>query len=283
MRRRQRDTLDYFAFEPGKWLGSPAVNAMTPAQRGAYIHLLAIEGNSKDCTLPNDEAMLAAMSGLGSDWSTLGTLVRAQFSVHPKDSTRLINKKLYSKWRASWSAFRARCKRNRENRLKRSPVVDHSLDQSSTIGAVKQKQKRKQRQKQAIEAPVEKYSPAPASPAAEMDAQVPTVTTRAVNWSSDAADDFRAVYGGPPPDQFFAQVKPVAKKYGWARTRPALLAYMEATRLEYLAIPKCLAVWVENGNGDRNANAPGRRRTASEATVAAVMSVVSQEKGGQEA
>lgn len=66
-------------------------------------------------------------------------------------------------------------------------------------------------------------------------------------WNKELADDFRAVYGGPPPASLFAQVKPVAKSYGWARTRPALKALMSETPLEYLNVPKLLAVWVENG------------------------------------
>lgn len=83
------------------------------------------------------------------------------------------------------------------------------------------------------------------------------LVVHASDWNREAADDFRSVYGGDPPKQFFAQVKPVAKRFGWARTRPALLAYMSETPIEYLNVAKCLAVKVENG-----ARAPARSAKA---------------------
>ena len=50
----------------------------------------------------------------------------------------------------------------------------------------------------------------------------------------------------------------MAKRYGWERTRAALKAVMAETPLEYLNVPKVLAVWVENGGRppDGRARAP---------------------------
>jgi len=83
-------------------------------------------------------------------------------------------------------------------------------------------------------------------------------------WSREFADDFREVYHGPPPKMLFAQVKAVAKRYGWALTRPALRAEMESTPLEYLNLPKTLAVRIEAGPNSGPAaraapSSPGRR------------------------
>lgn len=64
-------------------------------------------------------------------------------------------------------------------------------------------------------------------------------------WNTEAAEDFKAQYGGNPPAQFFAQVKPVVTKHGWDTVRPVLKAVLEETPLEYLNLPKVLGVRVE--------------------------------------
>lgn len=107
----------------------------------------------------------------------------------------------------------------------------------------------------------------PASPPAL--ALVPVVT--ATDWNREAADDFKAVYGANPPQQFFAQVKPVAKQYGWARTRPALRAYMEETPIEFLNVAKCLSSKVANfGAQPRAAPASARARQRTDGMRALV-------------
>ena len=64
-------------------------------------------------------------------------------------------------------------------------------------------------------------------------------------WNTEAAEDFKAQYGGNPPAQFFAHVKAVVKKHGWESVRPVLKAVLEETPLEYLNLPKVLGVRVE--------------------------------------
>ena len=64
-------------------------------------------------------------------------------------------------------------------------------------------------------------------------------------WSREAADDFKAVYGGNPPAQFFPHVAAVVKKHAWETVRPVLRAVLEETPLEYLNLPKVLGVRVE--------------------------------------
>ncbi len=96
----------------------------------------------------------------------------------------------------------------------------------------------------AVAGAVAKPAPEPENGSAPAPRDAPPVA-RATDWNREAAEDFKAVYGGTPPDQFFAQVKPVARKFGWARTRLVLREYMAETPLEFLAIPKVLAVRVE--------------------------------------
>ncbi len=57
-----------FQFYTDDWLGSTNIMLMTPAQEGAYIRLLAIEWNDKDCSLPDDDEKLAVLSRLGKGW-----------------------------------------------------------------------------------------------------------------------------------------------------------------------------------------------------------------------
>lgn len=81
------------------------------------------------------------------------------------------------------------------------------------------------------------------------------------DWNREFADDFREVYGGPPSSQLFAQVKVVAKRYGWLRTRPALRDYMAETSIEFLNVPKVMPVRIEAG--DRSPpSSPAARRQA---------------------
>lgn len=57
----RRDRLPYFPFYPADWLADAEVRAMTLAQRGAYIDLLAI--GWREDGLPDDVPSLARMIG----------------------------------------------------------------------------------------------------------------------------------------------------------------------------------------------------------------------------
>jgi hypothetical protein len=137
---RKRERLDFFSFDADEWLSSPAINAMTSAQEGAYIRLLAIQWKAKDCTLPSDPAMLAAMSRLGDQWPDLGPLVLAQFSPSKRNSKKIFNKKLRKRWSEAWAEYRAACKRNKANRLNKGRVVN----ESSTGGRAKKEKEKKE-------------------------------------------------------------------------------------------------------------------------------------------
>jgi uncharacterized protein YdaU (DUF1376 family) len=71
------------------WLGSSSINAMTPAEEGAYLRLLLMAAKSGDGSLPDDDYELARMSRLGDLWSkkprgsaiTSGERIRQRFSV----------------------------------------------------------------------------------------------------------------------------------------------------------------------------------------------------------
>jgi len=81
-----------FQFYPNDWLGSPNIMLMTPVEEGAYIRLLAIAWNSKDCGLPDDDNQLAILSRLGEHWfNGSGTNVKRMFN---KRGDRLFNERL---------------------------------------------------------------------------------------------------------------------------------------------------------------------------------------------
>lgn len=81
-----------FQFYPNDWLGSTQIMLMTPAEEGAYVRLLAIAWNSKDCGLPDDDKELAVLSRLGELWfNGSGTTLRKCFT---KKGTRLYNQRL---------------------------------------------------------------------------------------------------------------------------------------------------------------------------------------------
>lgn len=53
-----------FQFYPKDYLSDPNVMAMTPAERGAYWHLIATMWTTENCELLNDDDYLANLSGL---------------------------------------------------------------------------------------------------------------------------------------------------------------------------------------------------------------------------
>lgn len=57
-----------FQFYPDSWLGSSNILCMTPAEEGAYIHLLCIAWNTDDCSLPDDDQQLSILSRLDEGW-----------------------------------------------------------------------------------------------------------------------------------------------------------------------------------------------------------------------
>lgn len=68
---------------------------MTPAQEGAYIRLLCYAWNDPNCSLPDDDNLLASLSRLGEGWFNGGsTMVRKCFQPHPTIAGKLINLRL---------------------------------------------------------------------------------------------------------------------------------------------------------------------------------------------
>ncbi len=84
-----------FQFYPNDWLSSTNIALMNPAQEGAYIRLLCYAWNDPDCSIPNSDEKLSALSRLGSDWNIHGSQVKECFEPHPEKKDRLINSKLY--------------------------------------------------------------------------------------------------------------------------------------------------------------------------------------------
>jgi hypothetical protein len=93
------------------WLAGRAVRTMTPEQRGAFIQLLcdAWADPIAPCSLSDDDAELAVLSGLFTRWADAGAKVREQFKTPeemraigydvPNDS-RLRNPKQWTVYRA---------------------------------------------------------------------------------------------------------------------------------------------------------------------------------------
>jgi uncharacterized protein YdaU (DUF1376 family) len=84
-----------FQFYANDWLSSTHIALMTPAQEGAYIRLLCYAWNDPDCSIPDDDQILAALSRLGEGWFNGGSsILRKCFEPHPEKQHRLINKRL---------------------------------------------------------------------------------------------------------------------------------------------------------------------------------------------
>ena len=92
-----------FQFFPNDWLGSTNIMLMTPAQEGAYVHLLAVEWNAVDCSLPDDDEQLAILSRLGEGWYKGGSeAIRKCFMKKNGklyNSRLLLERKRQAEWR----------------------------------------------------------------------------------------------------------------------------------------------------------------------------------------
>jgi uncharacterized protein YdaU (DUF1376 family) len=133
-------TSPAFQFYPKEYLSSAKIAMMTPAQEGAYWRLLAYCWLDPDCSIPDDDRVLAHLSRLGEGWLNGGsTLVRECFTPHPTIQGRLVNLRLLAErekqaeWRAKSSnggrksAESRRCKNKGGSGLvgtKRQPKVN---------------------------------------------------------------------------------------------------------------------------------------------------------------
>ena len=84
-----------FQFYAADWLASPNVTLMTPAERGGYIQLLAYCWVSGDCSLPDDDSKLSALTDLDS---SAIVAIRKCFIAHPMKNGAITNEKMLKQW-----------------------------------------------------------------------------------------------------------------------------------------------------------------------------------------
>ena len=81
-----------FQWYPKDFIADIEVQMMTPEQRGAYIMLLSYAWlQDEQGTLPNDDEILATLSGLNGRWADVGHVVKRMFNI---DGERLVHKRL---------------------------------------------------------------------------------------------------------------------------------------------------------------------------------------------
>lgn len=84
-----------FQFYPKDWLSSQKISLMSPAEEGAYIRLLCYCWDDEDCSLPDDDTLLARISRLNEGWfNGSSILLRACFVAHPRKVGFLTNARL---------------------------------------------------------------------------------------------------------------------------------------------------------------------------------------------
>lgn len=127
--------LPSFPFYVNDWLSSSRVRLMTPAERGAYIDLLAYDW--ADDGIPNDDDKLASLSGLGDTWfNGSAQVLKACFVNHPAKVGFLTNVRLqqvrleYLEWRETKSQVGKYAAQKRWG--KEPPVKEWFPDSSET-------------------------------------------------------------------------------------------------------------------------------------------------------
>lgn len=84
-----------FSLYANDWLGSQRIAVMSPEEEGAYIRLLCYAWGDPDCSLPDDDNILATLSRLGERWfNGCSTNVKRCFNEHPEKPGRIYNPRL---------------------------------------------------------------------------------------------------------------------------------------------------------------------------------------------
>lgn len=132
-----------FSLYVNEWLGSTSIAAMEPEEEGAYIRLLCHAWGDPDCSLPNDDQILAKLSRLGERWfNGCSTRVKQCFNTHPGKPDRIYNQRLLdernkqarnSAKKSAAGRKSGEARRYRSN--KRSTDVQHTLNLSASATA----------------------------------------------------------------------------------------------------------------------------------------------------
>jgi uncharacterized protein YdaU (DUF1376 family) len=102
---------------------------MTPAEEGAYTHLLALAWNSRDCSLPDDDDALASLSRMGSDWIKSSEKIRKGFTAK---GGRLYPKKLLELFKEASEVSESKTK-GAEERWGKEKYFESELEAYQTL------------------------------------------------------------------------------------------------------------------------------------------------------
>jgi uncharacterized protein YdaU (DUF1376 family) len=122
-------SLPYFAFYPADWLSSPRIMCTPLAQQAAYLRLLCACWLSGDCSLPDDDTHLAALSGLPRDEVKN---LRHFFVIHPTKPSALTNPRLFSEWEKSQRITQKRSQAGKKSGKSRRTNNEHTANKTRT-------------------------------------------------------------------------------------------------------------------------------------------------------
>lgn len=133
-----------FPFYASDYLGSSAHTLMTTEQRSAYVDLLCHQWMNADCSLPDDEEELAALSGIGEGWLKGGSkVVRRWFPEHPNQAGRIANTRLLEvraerdEWIAKSRVGGQKSGETRRRKAKQRKKIEPTANQTRTKGQPK--------------------------------------------------------------------------------------------------------------------------------------------------
>ncbi|HEX6727878.1 MAG TPA: DUF1376 domain-containing protein [Nitrospira sp.] len=117
------------------WLTSKKRAAMALDQQAAYFNLLCHCWDTDDCALPDDRAILAALSELREHWNSRSTPVHQAFVPHPKKPDFLTNMRLYAEHQKYLQIQKERRRAGRESgasrRRSRANTTEHVFNKRS--------------------------------------------------------------------------------------------------------------------------------------------------------
>ncbi|MEO2046455.1 MAG: hypothetical protein ABGX16_07765 [Pirellulales bacterium] len=118
------------------WLSSPKIACMTPAQELGYFRLLCYCWSSGCASVPDDDEVLAKLSGMGEGWFKGGSqMVRDCFEPNPNQQGFLTNKRLMELWteRQEWRE-KSKLGGIKSGKLRKNKAKTKSKGGSTTLG-----------------------------------------------------------------------------------------------------------------------------------------------------
>lgn len=112
------------------WLASPTIIAMTPMEELAYFRMLLFMWQSGECSIPNDAELMARLTR--TDFNTCSIVFKQAMIEHPKNKSKLTNKRLFDMWQERIEFVKSRSAAGKKSAKARTGKGVRTLDEHNS-------------------------------------------------------------------------------------------------------------------------------------------------------